>query len=59
MPTRLRAAYVSFRSNRARVRNTCTLAAMGNTFLKDIGISRVEIDFPVPQLPGKANAVGC
>ena len=59
MPTRLRATHVSFRSNRTRVRNAWTLAAMGNAFLNDIGISRVEIDFPLPQLLGKANAVGC
>ena len=62
MPTRLKAAYVSFRSNRTRVRNTWTLAAMENAFLKDIGVSRVEIDFPVSQLLEtfrKANAGAC
>ena len=50
MPTTLRAAYGSFSSNRTRVRNTWALAAMENAFLKDIGINRVEIDFPLPQL---------
>ena len=58
MPTRFRAAYISFRSNRTRARNTWTLAATGNYFLKDIGISRVEIDFPV-ETSGKANGEGC
>jgi uncharacterized protein YjiS (DUF1127 family) len=47
MPASLRAAYVSFSSNRARFRNTWALAAMENAFLKDIGTSRVEIHFPV------------
>lgn len=47
MPIRLRAAYGSLRNNRTRVRNTWTLAEMESTFLKDIGISRVEIYFSV------------
>ena len=47
MPIRLRATYGSIRSNRTQVRNTWTLAEMENAFLKDIGISRVEIQFAV------------
>ena len=39
MPTSFRAAYISFRSNRTRARNTWTLAEMGNHFLKVIGVS--------------------
>jgi uncharacterized protein YjiS (DUF1127 family) len=47
MPTALRAVYNAFSSSRTRVRNTWILAAMENDFLKDIGVSRVEIHFPV------------
>jgi uncharacterized protein YjiS (DUF1127 family) len=47
MPIALRTVYNAFSRNRTRVRNTWTLAAMENDFLKDIGVSRVEIHFPV------------
>jgi uncharacterized protein YjiS (DUF1127 family) len=47
MTTSLRSAYASFSRNRSRYRNTWILAAMENAFLQDIGMSRVEIQFPV------------
>ena len=44
---RMRAAYHSFLDYRVRRRAVRTLAALEDTLLKDIGISRSEIHFAV------------
>jgi uncharacterized protein YjiS (DUF1127 family) len=45
--SRIRAAYHSLRDHRTRIRVARTLAAMEDTFLRDIGISRAEIHYSV------------
>ncbi|WP_353646897.1 DUF1127 domain-containing protein [Mesorhizobium sp. WSM2239] len=55
----MRAAYRSFRSYRARRLAERTLAAMEDALLKDIGISRSEIDAVVRGLkPGHEDKAG-